>query len=133
MTEITGARKKIIFKTGEVKKTVSKNFSIQKTEIPVKVQESCGGSYLLENNISLLSCYKTFYTHKGFRKPLSVYFTKNIQEHTRKKFFSLLEGENSLVASEQPNLVALAFCLSALCHVNIQLELGSPSLMYVYK
>lgn len=126
-------RMHISFRVTNPEPGLTENPNIPAIKLSMYIQRFEAESYIQKQNYSLMSFYKTCYTYQGIRRSLSIYFENHVDKATQEKFLSLIESENFIEdPREQPNLASLAFVLSAMCLVNVRLELGSPDLMYVY-
>lgn len=124
MAEITqGVRKKLDFRVGKTNRGCT----------DINMQLSKNSSYFFKYDKSLMDCQNVKYGYRGLLQPLTLYFSRNVSNETRKEIYSLIESEKTMKEPQlQPDLTALAFTICVLCKVNIHIELGSPDLMYVY-
>ena len=134
MTEMTQrVREQIDFRVGSAELVTFSSSNMYGVKIPMHLHKYNKTSFLYVQNQSLFSCLNVTYSRKGILKPLAIYFSKDITDETKNNIFYLIESQKAMDnPQEQPDLTALVFVISTMCHVNIRLELGSPDSMYVY-
>ena len=134
MTEMTQrVREQVDFRVGDAEFLTFSNSNMYGVKIPMHIHRYDTTYLFSQQDQSLFSCQNVTYGRKGMLKPLAIYFSKDITDETKNNIFYLIESQKAMDnPQEQPNLTALVFVISTMCHVNIRLELGSPDSMYVY-